>query len=202
LNTFIATSVVRLATSDDAKYLNDIAKEMAISAAKRGVNIVSRTPEFLLYKVQQSLALISIQPKTGKWIGFCYLEVLANRKYIANSGLIVAPEFRGMGFSKELKEAVFAYSCRTFPNAILFSLTSNLAVRSINRALGYQEISFTSLLADDCFMAEKDTWVNYAALMLDPILAAKYVAMVYWQSTWIEQTRNGIYRGQPFGLAV
>ena len=40
----------------------------------------------------------------NKFAGFCYIEVWGEGKYVAHSGLIVAPEFRGLGLAKKIKQ--------------------------------------------------------------------------------------------------
>lgn len=152
---------------------------MAFSATQRGTGIALRTPEYLLTKVKKNLAMIAIHPENGQWIGFCYLELWKNEKYVANSGLIISPKYRGNGYTRAIKTTIFSYCQQKFPSATLFSLTSNAIVMKLNRELGYQEVCFSELLNDVSFISGCESWVDYKGLMMHSTLSSKYVSMVY-----------------------
>ncbi len=40
----------------------------------------------------------------GIWAGFCYIETWSHGEYVANSGLIVSPNFRKGGLAKAIKK--------------------------------------------------------------------------------------------------
>ncbi len=44
-----------------------------------------------------------------KFAGFCYIEQWGHGKFVANSGLIVHPDFRNMGFTKQIKQKIFEH---------------------------------------------------------------------------------------------
>lgn len=168
--------IVRVATSHDHKYATDITEKMAYSAAKRGTGIAHRTPEYVRKKMDDGLAVIAINPVTGKWAGFCYIEVWQHEKYVANSGLIVSPEYRGMGISREIKVVLFEQCRAKFPHARLFSLTTSPAVIHVNTELGYEFISHSEIKNDELFVEGCNSWVNYMDLMNSDL---PYVAMVF-----------------------
>lgn len=152
---------------------------MAFSAAQRGTGIALRTPEYLMAKIEKSLAMIAIHPTNGEWIGFCYLELWQNEKYVANSGLIVSPKYRGQGYTRAIKAAIFMHCQDNFPAATLFSLTTNSIVMQLNHEFGYKEVSSSDMLKDIDFVTGCDSWVDYVEIMKDKKLSLKYVAMVY-----------------------
>ncbi len=152
---------------------------MAYSAIKRGVGITQRTSGFIKKKINKGLAVIAINPANGEWVGFVYLEVWRHRKYVANSGLIVSPTYRGSGVSTALKAKLFEYSRVKFPGAKLFSLTTSPAVRHVNTALGYREVAPAELLGDKYFMKGCRSWVDFSRLMRNKTAKSLYVAMVY-----------------------
>jgi hypothetical protein len=88
--------IVRRATSDDKKYAETITKEMEESAKARGTGIAKRSPDYIRMKMDEDKAVIALTPD-GTWVGFCYIEAWEHGKYVANSGLIVAPAFRKTG---------------------------------------------------------------------------------------------------------
>ena len=78
------------------------------SAKVRGTGIARRTPEYLATKIENGNAVIALDE--NQFAGFCYIEVWGHGKYVAHSGLIVAPEFRGRGLAKKIKKEVFNIS--------------------------------------------------------------------------------------------
>ena len=84
--------IVRLATSDDIHYAETITNEMEESAKARGTGIAKRSPAYIEKKMREGKAVIATT-QDGTWVGFCYIEAWEHEKYVANSGLIVAPAF-------------------------------------------------------------------------------------------------------------
>ncbi|MBR4802510.1 MAG: GNAT family N-acetyltransferase, partial [Bacteroidales bacterium] len=80
--------------------------------------------------------------------GFSYIETWSHTKFVANSGLIVAPAYRKSGLARKIKQRIFALSREMYPYAKIFSITTGLAVMKINTELGFKPVPF-SLLTDD-----------------------------------------------------
>ena len=70
---------------------------------------------------------------------------------MANSGLIVAHAYRGMGVAKMIKEQTFLLSRRLFPDAKIFSITTGAAVMKMNYEFGFRPVPFTELTDDPEF---------------------------------------------------
>jgi len=83
---------------------------------------------------------------------------------VANSGLIVHPDFRNQGLAKKIKKEIFEYSKRKFPEAKMFGITTGLAVMKINYELGYRPVTFSELTSDDAFWKGCQTCKNYDIL--------------------------------------
>lgn len=96
--------------------------------------------------------------------GFCYIESWGNKQYVANSGLIVNPTYRGHGVAKKIKKFSFDLSRQRFPNAKLFGLTSGAAVMKINTELGYVPVTFADLTDDEEFWKGCQGCVNFDVL--------------------------------------
>lgn len=156
--------IVRAATAADAKYATIITEEMASSAEKRGTGIARRSPEYVCKKMEEGKAVIAVTPG-GEWVGFCYIEAWGHEKFVANSGLIVSPEFRGQGVAKEIKHKIFELSRLRYPHAKIFGLTTGLAVMKINSELGYEPVTYSELTDDDEFWKGCQSCVNYPTLM-------------------------------------
>lgn len=155
---------VREATPDDAKYAETITNEMAESAKARGTGIAKRSPEYIQAKMNEGKAVIAITDE-GTWVGFCYIEAWEHGKYVANSGLIVAPPFRKSGVATEIKRHVFNLSRKKYPEAKIFGLTTGLAVMKINSDLGYEPVTYSELTTDEEFWKGCRSCVNYEILM-------------------------------------
>jgi hypothetical protein len=141
-----------------------ICKEMEESAKVRGTGIAKRNPEYIKAKMQEGKAVIATT-KEGEFAGFCYIETWGHGKYVSNSGLIVAPQFRKDGLATKIKEKAFELTRKKYPEAKLFGLTTSLAVMKINSELGYQPVTFSELTDDEEFWKGCSGCVNYEILM-------------------------------------
>lgn len=140
-----------------------ICEEMAASARARGTGIARRSPHYLQEKMLEGKAVIAFSD-TGEWAGFCYIETWSHGKYVANSGLIVAPHFRKGGVAKLIKRKIFELSRQKYPEAKIFGLTTGLAVMKINSELGYEPVTYSELTDDPAFWAGCKSCVNYDIL--------------------------------------
>jgi hypothetical protein len=152
------------ATEKHAGYAQLICDEMASSARVRGTGIAKRSPELLIQKMQEGKAVIAFSEE-GKWAGFCYIESWENDKYVSNSGLIVAPEFRQHGLARAIKKKILKLSREKFPEAFIFGLTTSSAVMKINSALGYEPVAYPEITSDEKFWEGCKSCVNYEVLL-------------------------------------
>ena len=153
-----------MATPDDTKYAETITTEMEESAKARGTGIAKRSPEYIRMKMDEGKAVIA-HTTDGTWVGFCYIEAWQHEKYVANSGLIVAPAFRKSGVATDIKKHVFELSRKKYPHAKIFGLTTGLAVMKINSDLGYEPVTYSELTTDEEFWKGCRSCVNYDILM-------------------------------------
>ena len=119
------------------------------SALARGTGIAERQPEYIRAKINKGNAVIALDGEN--LAGFCYIEIWSHEKYVANSGLIVNPDYRKRGLAKEIKKHIFQLSRDKYPNARIFGITTSLAVMKINSGLGYKPVTFSELTQDDAF---------------------------------------------------
>ncbi len=155
---------IQVATGEHAEYAPQICDEMAESAKARGTGIATRSPEYVANKMLEGKAVIAIY-KDGTWAGFCYIETWSHGQFVANSGLIVNPEFRKVGLAKAIKHKVFELSRKKYPDAKIFGLTTGLAVMKINSELGYEPVTYSELTQDEAFWQGCKSCVNYDILM-------------------------------------
>jgi hypothetical protein len=155
--------VVRVAGVEDFPYAEQICDEMENSAKARGTGIAKRKLEYIQCKMQEGKAVIALTDQ-GEWAGFCYIETWSHGQYVANSGLIVSPNFRKFGLAKEIKQRAFKLSRERYPDAKLFGLTTGLPVMKINSDLGYEPVTYSELTDDEEFWKGCRSCVNYAIL--------------------------------------
>ncbi|MCK5402192.1 MAG: GNAT family N-acetyltransferase, partial [Flavobacteriaceae bacterium] len=138
-----------IADKSHSIYANSICNTIAEAAQVRGTGIAKRTPEYIITKMENGNAVIALDG--NKFAGFCYIEKWSHGKFVANSGLIVHPDYRGQGLAKKIKKIVFEHSRTKFPNAKVFSITTGLAVMKLNSELGYKPVTFSELTDDQSF---------------------------------------------------
>lgn len=154
---------VQIATEDHLHYAETICAEMEESAKKRGTGIAKRSAVYLMEKMVEGKAIIATT-QIGEWVGFCYIETWEHGKFVANSGLIVHPDYRNSGIAKAIKAKAFELSRKKYPNAKIIGITTSLAVMKINSDLGYEPVTFSELPADDAFWKGCASCVNYDIL--------------------------------------
>lgn len=159
------TQNVKVIVADEShlSYVDEILDTINAAARVRGTGIAKRSPEYVRQKMLEHKAVIALDDK-GKFAGFSYIESWSNRRFVANSGLIVAPAFRGIGLAKRIKERIFELSRQMFPHAKIFSLTTGAAVMKMNFELGYRPVTFDELTTDTAFWRGCESCVNYDIL--------------------------------------
>lgn len=156
---------VRVIVADEThlSYVDEILETINAAARVRGTGIAKRSPEYVRQKMLEHKAVIALDDQ-GRFAGFSYIESWSNRRFVANSGLIVAPAFRGIGLAKRIKQRIFELSRQMFPHAKIFSLTTGAAVMKMNFELGYRPVTFDELTSDTAFWRGCESCVNYDIL--------------------------------------
>lgn len=152
-----------IAQSKHIKFARAISTEIDASAKIRGTGIARRSPEYIAEKIENQQAIIAIA--NDQIAGFCYIEVWGQGQYLAHSGLIVFPEFRGQGLAKTIKKKTLEYSQQQYPNAKIFGITTGKAVMKINSDLGYKPVHFSELTDDKAFWEGCQSCKNYDVLI-------------------------------------
>lgn len=138
---------IYVANQSHEMYSEQICSLVYISAQERGTGISKRSPEYISEKMRAGKAVIAISEEK-QLAGFAYIETWSHNKYVANSGLIVAHQFRQTGLAKRIKKQIFELSRRRYPNAKIFSITTGLAVMKINTEMGFKPVPFSELTTD------------------------------------------------------
>lgn len=182
---------VVVAGEEHKKYVTEINDTIQRASEERGTGIARRTDEYILTKMEEGKAVIAIDGE--KFAGFCYIESWSHNKFVANSGLIVAPQYRGVGLAKRIKQKAFELSRKKFPDAKIFGLTTGLAVMKINSELGYKPVTFSELTDDEAFWKGCQSCVNYDILMRTKRTKCLCTAMLFdpqWEQKKNEKTQQ------------
>lgn len=153
---------IEVANAGHVKYIDAINDAIDNASKQRGTGIARRTHEYLETKMTDGKAIIALEGET--FAGFCYIEVWQEKGFVANSGLIVVEEYRGIGLAKGIKKKAFELSRKRYPKSKIFGLTTGLAVMKINHELGYRPVTFSELTVDDQFWNGCKGCVNYDIL--------------------------------------
>ena len=153
---------VIIADKSHSIYAQQICDTISDAAQVRGTGIARRTPEYIISKMEKGNAVIALDGET--FAGFCYIESWEHGKFVANSGLIVHPNYRGQGLAKKIKKVIFKQSRSKFTDSKIFSITTGLAVMKMNSELGYKPVTFSELTDDQSFWKGCQTCKNYDVL--------------------------------------
>jgi GNAT superfamily N-acetyltransferase len=140
---------VVVAGEEHIRYVDQVNDAIDQASKERGTGIARRTHEYIESKIREGKAIIAVDGDA--FAGFCYIETFGTNKFVANSGLIVPPEYRGHGLARRIKQRAFELSRTKFPEAKIFGLTTGLAVMKINSDLGYKPVTFSELTDDAQF---------------------------------------------------
>ena len=151
-----------IADKSHAIHTHTICEAIETAAQVRGTGIAKRSKEYIISKMENGNAVIAL--KGSAFAGFCYIETWSHDKFVANSGLIVVPEFRNQGLAKKIKQVVFKHSRTKYPTAKIFSITTGLAVMKLNSTLGYKPVTFSELTNEPSFWKGCQTCKNYDVL--------------------------------------
>ena len=106
---------VMVADASHEIYVDKILQTIKDAAKVRGTGIAERTHEYLTTKIKEGKAIIALDG--DEFAGFTYIESWGNKTYVATSGLIVHPKYRGLGLSKRIKAASFRLARLRWPKA-------------------------------------------------------------------------------------
>lgn len=169
---------IEIANVNHVFWSNEICNTTLSSALARGTGISGRSPELLEEKMKKGEAVIAFS-SDGTWAGFSFISDWNNGKYVSNSGLIVAPQFRHTGLAKKIKQKIFWLSRQKYPEAKIFSLTTGLAVMKMNHELGFEPVTYSELTTDDAFWENCKSCVNCSILLSKERKNCLCTAMLY-----------------------
>lgn len=177
-----------IADKSHSIYADIICKTISDSANVRGTGIARRTPEYIIQRMENGNAVIALDGPM--FVGFCYIEKWDHGKFVANSGLIVHPDYRGKGVAKLIKKKIFEHSRNKFPDSKVFSITTGLPVMKMNSDLGYKPVTFSELTKDQSFWKGCQTCKNYDVLQRTSQTMCLCTGMLYDPKSEVTAKKN------------
>jgi hypothetical protein len=153
---------ILVANKNHITFSESICQMIEAAARERGTGIAKRSVIYIQSKIEEGKAVIALED--GLLAGFCYIESWGHEKFVANSGLIVHPDFRKSGLAKLIKKKTFDLSLEKYPEAKVFGITTSLAVMRINAGLGYKPVTFSELTDDNTFWSGCQSCKNFDIL--------------------------------------
>lgn len=169
---------IELTNANHISWIKEISEVTLSSAIARGTGISGRSAELLEEKIKNGEAIIAFS-LDGRWAGFSFISSWSDGRFVSNSGLIVAPEFRHTGLAKKIKRKIFELSRQKYPEASIFSLTTGSAVMKMNHELGFEPVAYSELHQDEAFWENCKTCVNCPILMSKERKNCLCTAMLY-----------------------
>lgn len=179
-----------IADKSHSIYADIICQTIEEAAQVRGTGIAKRKPDYVITKMKRGNAVIALDGE--QFAGFCYIEAWSHGKFVANSGLIVHPDYRKQGLAKKIKKVVFEHSITKFPDSKVFSITTGLAVMKMNSDLGYKPVTFSELTNDQSFWKGCQTCKNFDVLTRTEQKMCLCTGMLYDPSKK-EETKMTVY---------
>mgnify|MGYP004444631413 FL=1 len=176
--------VVRYAVEEHVKYAETICQLIYDSSLQCGSGLARRRPEYIAGKISGGKAVVALDGDSI--VGFCYIECWSNGEFVANSALIVHPEYRNLGIAKRIMDKIFQLSRERFPYAKLFYVTSNLAVMKHATRLGFVPTTFSELAQDDDFWVGCEGCEHFEILKNNNRQRCLCIGMIY-------DPKNGIF---------
>lgn len=165
------------ANAGHTRYAQEVCDMIYESALQRGTGIAKRSPDYIANKMTQGKSVIALDGE--RLVGFSYIESWEHKRFVATSGLIVNPAYRGQGIARRIKEATFALARERYPEAKIFSITTSLPVMKLNTRLGYKPVTFSELTDDDDFWRGCEGCINYDVLQRNKRVRCVCTGMLY-----------------------
>lgn len=168
---------IGFAAEEHLAYCQAISDAIAQAAQDKNSGLALREPDYIAEKIRSGNGVIALDGDS--LAGFCYIQPWEHGLFVAHSGLIVLPQYRGRGLASAIKQKAFGLTAAKYPQAKVFGLTTSPAVRRINTSLGYSEVPYRKITADINFWKGCCSCVHYRKLCENGFECCECTAMLY-----------------------
>lgn len=192
--------IIHVANSSHLQYAQPVCDLIYVSAQARGTGIAKRSTDYIEEKIRTGKAVIALDGDT--LVGFSYIETWGHKEFVANSGLIVNPDYRGRGFARKIKRRIFDLSQELYPSAKIFSITTGLAVMKMNSELGFKPVTFSELTDDKEFWKGCQGCQNFDILQRNNYKMCLCTGLLYDRKEVEKNERKNNPTPKPFAKKV
>lgn len=155
--------IVRTAVAGDVHHVDTIIEHINQAAANPESGICKRSATLLTNKIIAGDAVIAVTPD-DRWAGFSYIAAWDEDRFVSSCALTVADEFRQSGLARSIKSAILELARTKYEHAVVFGLTTSLAVMKINAQLGYKPVTYSEITNNEAFWESCKTCQHYDIL--------------------------------------
>lgn len=192
--------IIHVADSSHIKHAQTVCDLIYVSAQARGTGIAKRSTDYIEEKIRTGKAVIALDGDT--LVGFSYIETWGHKEFVANSGLIVNPDYRGRGVARKIKRRIFDLSQELYPSAKIFSITTGLAVMKMNSELGFKPVTFSELTDDKEFWKGCQGCQNFDILQRNNYKMCLCTGLLYDRKEVEKNERKNNPTPKPFAKKV
>ena len=153
---------IQASSPNHIQYAKTVSDMMEQGTKARGTGRGKRSLDYIRKIILEGRAIIAL--KNNVVAGFCYIETWQQGEFVAKSGLIINPEFRGKGLAKSILVKTFELSRKKYPKAKIFGILTSAPVMKIQNKLGYVPVTFSELPQDKSFWKGCQSCINYDIL--------------------------------------
>jgi len=136
---------VRVARPGDVVHVARIGALLA-DAQRGGAVIAIRSEGYLEDAIKERRAVVAVQG--DHLCGFAAAHAWEGGRFVSHSALVVAPEMRGRGLSREIKQLLIEITRKRWPEASIISLTLSHHVERMNQSFGFETVPYCDLTRD------------------------------------------------------
>ena len=148
---------VLVAEAEHEKYVDTIIDTIREAARKRGTGIAERTHEYVATKMREGKGVLALHG--DRFVGFSYIETWGNKHYVTTSGLIVHPDYQGLGVAKRIKDYTFTLARLRWPS-LPTTTPSGMVVRGASTTTSSKRRTASSASAQACFGTPRSIRAN------------------------------------------
>jgi N-acetylglutamate synthase-like GNAT family acetyltransferase len=148
-----------VSNESNTQFAKEIELLIKQTASENGVGLCLMSAQSIGEKIINGDAIIAT--KDGQLAGFCYLRQRIEDDYVSISGIVIAPQYKGMGLRKAMIKEMFHLGRSKYSQSKLYSLTTSTEVMLINNKLGYKPVNYSRLSTSGQFWAACLDCSNY-----------------------------------------
>jgi len=121
-------------------------RQMLQNAHDEGAIISVRSIAYLEQMIRERCAVLCLRGPL--LVGVATAHVWQDGRFVSHSAMVVAPEFRGRGLARRIKDRLIRLSRRKWPDAAIMSLTLSPVVERLHKSCRFEAVPYCDLTTD------------------------------------------------------